>query len=105
MAKGKKFDAAEKHFREKEIMYSKMINQREDEIKELKDKLVELNSICKNLEKENEILNKENSKLLEYTGLDKKDIKIACKKDVELTKMMRGMNVFGNYLHRRGDLL
>lgn len=97
--KGKKFNVAEEYFMKKEITYKKMMNQMEEEIRELKTKLVELDSGCKKLEKENNILSNENSKLLEYTKLDKKDIKVACKKDVELTKLMSGMNIFGSYRH------
>lgn len=99
MSKGKKFDAAEKHFMKKEAIYRRMLDRNNVGIKELQDKIVELDLMCKNLQKENEMLNVENNKLLEYTGLDKKDIKMACKKDTELTKLMRDINIFGKYTY------
>ena len=96
MAKGKKFNAAEKYFMEKEIVYRKMVNQREEEIKELKTKLEELNLLNIKLQKENDMLNKENSKLLEYTGLSKVDAKKVCKKDIEMANLISGLNALRN---------
>ena len=91
MTKGKKFNAVEKHFMEKEAIYRRMLNRNEVEIKELQDKLVELDLLNKNLQKENDKLNKENTKLLEYVGLSKEDIRAACKKDIVMTNFVRGL--------------
>lgn len=56
MPKGKKFDAARKHFEEKEIAYRQRIRQLEFEIKSIREK-------DSKIEAENEVLKKELVKL------------------------------------------
>ena len=89
MPKGKKYNAAEKHFIEKEQRYQKQIRRLNDmiaaqnlEIGRLKE---EIN------ERDNHILSLKDwiDRLLEYTELDKEDIKAACEKDIQRNKDRR----------------
>ena len=94
---GKKFDAHEKHFKEKEIKYNR-------EIKHLHERTTEINTRNLQLEKENEQLNKENlnvnakyEKLLEYSKLTDIEVKEALKMDksaIEFSSMLKVMTSF-----------
>lgn len=84
MAKGKKFDAAEKHFEKKRVKY-------ESEIRHLTDIVSEQNKIISKNEQQISALETENTqlkdwveRLLEYTELSKEDIKAVCEKDKRL---------------------
>lgn len=84
MAKGKKFDAAEKHFENKRVKY-------EREIRRLTDIVSEQNKIISKNEQQISALETENTqlkdwveRLLEYTELSKEDIKAVCEKDKRL---------------------
>lgn len=92
--KGKKFTAAEKHFREKEVKMRQ-------EVRQYKEWFEEVCSVNSHLAKENEQLKKENAdikeklqKLLEYSKLTENDITTALHKDEMLTKfsgLLKGM--------------
>lgn len=68
MPKGKKFDAAEKHFMKKETAYRK-------EIRELSDQNKKLIQKANELESENERLNDWVERLLKYTELSPEQLK------------------------------
>ena len=96
--KGKRFDAAEKHFHEKEVKIRQ-------EIRQYIEWMAEVNSVNSQLTKENEQLKKENAdlkekfeKLLEHSKLSESDITTALYKDKALTKLSDMMGAMERYL-------
>ncbi len=81
MPRGKKYNAAEKHFIEKERRYQKQIRCLNDVIAAQKLEIEQL-KIAVN-ERDNKILSQTDwiNRLLEYTELEKEDIKAACETD------------------------
>lgn len=93
--KGKKFDAAEKHFEKKRIKL-------ENEIKSLKTQLDSAHrdtnhyrSLYEITARENEELKEWIERLLEYTELSKEDIKAACEKDKRMGEAAKWLFQFG----------
>lgn len=89
--KGKKYSAAEAHF-------SKLIANRDREIKRLNDKVESLRSEVSSrdmkistLEEENRKLQDWVDRLLEYTELSKEDIKSACEKDISRSEALNSL--------------
>lgn len=85
--KGKKFDAHEKHFKEKEIKLNREMNY-------LRDRCTEINNKNMQLVKENEQLKKESldvkvkyEKLLEYSKLSDEEIKKAIHRDKSVNQL------------------
>ncbi|MBQ3285413.1 MAG: hypothetical protein IJH40_07205 [Ruminococcus sp.] len=89
MPRGKKYNAAEKHFIEKEQRYQKQIRQLNDVIAAQNHEIERL-KVAVN-ERDKQILLQEDwiNRLLEYTELDKEDIKAACEKDIQRNKDRR----------------
>ena len=92
MSKGKKFNAAEKHFEKKRLQY-------ENEIKYLKNELDTARKQSKHYqdlyefdERNIEELNKLVDWLLKHAGLSKEEVKDACKKDIEICKAFEWLN-------------
>ncbi|MDD3172193.1 MAG: hypothetical protein PHF63_00765 [Herbinix sp.] len=79
--KGKKFDAAEKHFMEKEARLKKQINSLEARNSELRAALVEKTSENNSLSTKNAELEDWIERLLIYTELNREDIKRICQED------------------------
>ena len=75
MPKGKKFDAAEKHFAEKCVEWKKQIKELEAENKELHKKLYDTQDQLEKIQKENDRLIKENKCLMELKNMSASDIK------------------------------
>ncbi len=91
--KGKKFDAAQKHFEKKTVELRKRISFLEQQL-EVKIKLAEqLKERVESLETENAQLKEWVDRLLKYTELDKKDIKEACEKDKEIANAMKMLGI------------
>lgn len=97
--KGKKFNAAEKHFQEKELKYRKEINH-------LRSVYSELCNVNLQLAKENDSLKKENldiklkyEKLLEYSKLSESDIKIAIEGDKAKGQLTGMFNMLSKYMY------
>lgn len=95
MAKGKKFDAAQKHFERKKIELEK-------QIKILTARVSEQNKIISEQKGQIDALSSENlqlkewiERLLEYTELSKEDIKAACEKDKKIASAMSVFGLFG----------
>ena len=84
--KGKKFDAAEKHFKEKELVLLKQINLLSEKTKDQHLQISELVHENQEIKVKNNELQAENERLLQLTELSKEDIKIICEKDKELTR-------------------
>lgn len=98
--KGKKFDAAEKHFHEKEVKLRKLISELEKEVSEKADALAEATKKLSALENENAQLKEWIDRLLQYTELSKEDIKEACEKDKKMSGLL---DLFG--LVRKGGYI
>jgi predicted nuclease with TOPRIM domain len=85
--KGKKFDAAEKHFQEKELKLRR-------EMRQIAERMTEVSSINSQFAAKNKVLEKENAeikeryrKLLEYSKLSESDITAALKRDKAVTQL------------------
>ena len=78
--RGKKFDAAEKHFLKKQEIYERKIRYLENQIKELSDKNEEQKDYIDRLELTNKELREMLNQLLEYTKVSEADVKRYVKK-------------------------
>ena len=86
--KGKKFDAAEKHFLKKEEVYRKKISALEKEVAEKSKLLADVEEKVQNLESENEQMKDWVDRLLKYTELSQADIKKVCEKDKAIASLL-----------------
>jgi hypothetical protein len=99
--KGKKFDAAEKHFKKKEEQYLKKIKAMEELIaaKDAKDK--EKDSIIADLKEQNAVLLVQNKKFFDICHMSEEDLKILIEKDRNVAKaascMLHLMHLNGTY--------
>lgn len=84
MSKGKKFDAAQKHFEGEKVKYEKQIKYLREEISTQKKTISEQKEQIDSLLAENRQLKDWVKRLLKYTELSKEEIKAACEKDVQL---------------------
>lgn len=84
MAKGKKYEAAEKHFDKKRVEYEKKIKTLTARVSEQNKIIAENQEQISTLVMENQRLNEWVERLLEYTELSKEDIKTACEKDKKI---------------------
>ena len=87
MARGKKFDAAEKHFQKIKLRYESLIKQLNDERCSLHDELMQCKRKINDLEAENIQMKDWIERLLQYTELSKKDIQEACQSDKDKAKL------------------
>lgn len=81
MPRGKKFNAAEKHFKEKEEVYQRKIRHLEEVVSQLQTDMNRLAGENGRLLAENDSLNGWVERLLTYTELSKDDIKAVCEQD------------------------
>ena len=95
MAKGKKFDAAQKHFEGKRIEYEKRIKTLTAWLNEQNKTISEQKEMIHKLSSENEQLKDWIERLLEYTELSKEDIKEACEKDKKVAQAASLLGVIG----------
>ena len=102
MPKGKKFNAAEKHFEKKRQEYENTIKRIDNALKESRAETIKYKTAYENATTENEQLKAWIERLLEYTELSIEDIKEACEKDKrmgEAVKMLTGLMKFtGSYI-------
>ena len=89
--KGKKFDAAEKHFKKKEEQYIKKIKAMEELIasKDAKDK--EKDSLIASFQEQNSALLVQNQKLLDICNMSEEDLKILIEKDKNVAEAAKSM--------------
>ena len=92
MSKGKKFDAAEKHFEKKKCEYEKKIKYLSTELTESREEALEYKRLYESVSGENEQLKAWIERLLEYTELSMEDIKQACEKDKRMGETMKMMS-------------
>lgn len=95
MAKGKKFDAAQKHFEGKKIELEKQIKALTARVSEKNKTISEQRGQIDALSSENQQLKEWIERLLEYTELSKEDIKAACEKDKKIASAMSVFGLFG----------
>lgn len=95
MAKGKKFDAAQKHFEGKKIELEKQIKALTSRVSEQNKTISEQRGQIDALSSENQQLKEWIERLLEYTELSKEDIKAACEKDKKIASAMSVFGLFG----------
>lgn len=95
MAKGKKFDAAQKHFEGKKIELEKQIKALTARVNEQNKTISEQRGQIDALSSENQQLKEWIERLLEYTELSKEDIKAACEKDKKIASAMSVFGLFG----------
>ncbi len=95
MAKGKKFDAAQKHFEGKKIELEKQIKVLTARVSEQNKTISEQRGQIDALSSENQQLKEWIERLLEYTELSKEDIKAACEKDKKIASAMSVFGLFG----------
>lgn len=86
--KGKRFDAAEKHFLKKEQKYKEQLQRQEAALKQLRILESELRLKNSELVSENASLQDWVERLLGYTGLRKEDIKEVCEQDKKRGEVM-----------------
>lgn len=94
MAKGKKFDAAEKHFLKKEEIYQKRIKELSAEAARLCAERDNLSAEVQRLTSENEQQKEWIERLLAYAELSKEDIKAVCRQDRERGEAMSAFAKF-----------
>jgi len=73
--KGKKFDAAEKHFHEKEVKLRQEMRECREEFISIRERNIQLLENNEKLEKENADIKEKFQKLLELSKLSENDIK------------------------------
>lgn len=91
--KGKKFDAAEKHFEIKKREYERKIKYLSFKLGESSKQALEYKAMYESLLAENEKLKEWIDRLLEYTELSKEDIKEACEKDKRMKETAQMLSV------------
>lgn len=89
--KGKKFDAAEKHFIKKEEQYKKHIKALELEITAKAEKEKSNDALIASLSEQNAMLIAQNKKLMELCKLSEADLKILIEKDKNVAEAARSM--------------
>lgn len=94
--KGKKFDAAEKHFLGELAKKSKIIKLQDATILTLHKKAEYFEKQYLEASSENAQLKEWVERLLKYTELEQKDIKRACEKDKELAQILSLIGCFGS---------
>ena len=100
MPKGKKFDAAEKHFEKKRQEYENTIKCLNNALKESRQETIKYKTAYENAIGENEQLKSWIERLLEYTELSIEDIKEACEKDKRMGESMKLLNSLFNLTGR-----
>lgn len=95
MPKGKKFDAAEKHFAKEREKLNKEIKDLKQQVENAHRDTYHFKAQAEFLERENEELKNWIERLLEYTELSKEDIKAACEKDKSMGEAVKWLTKFG----------
>lgn len=89
MPRGKKYDAAEKHFMAREQQLNREIKAHGEAYAELLKQFKAAKDDLLRVEAENAQLHDWVDRLLEYTELSKEDIKQACEKDKEIRSTLK----------------
>lgn len=89
MSKGKKFDAAEKHFEKKCIEWRKQIRELEQKNKELHEQVSTLCYDMTKLNMENEDLRQRNETLMDLKDMSNEDVRTLIKSKESVNSMSR----------------
>lgn len=92
MARGKNFNAAEKHFEKKRLSYEKKIRCLTLELDESRKESAKYKELYQKSVNENTQLKEWVERLLEYTELSKEDIERACKKDIQTKESLEKLS-------------
>ena len=95
--KGKKFEAAEKHFMKKEEQYHKQIKALEAALIEKSEKEKANEALIESLTEQNAMLLAQNKKLLELCKLSEADLKTLVEKDKNVAEAARSMLTLMQY--------
>ena len=95
MPKGKKFDAAEKHFAKEREKQNKEIKSLREQLENAHRDTRLFRSRAEFYERKTEELENWVERLLEYTELSKEDIKAACEKDKSMGEALKWLRMFG----------
>ena len=93
MSKGKKFNAAEKHFEEKCVEWRKKIRELEQANKDLHKKLFDTCDKMEKLQMENEYLKQQNDALMEIKDMSVDDIKTLIKSKESINRFSSLFNI------------
>ena len=94
MTKGKKFNAAERHFHEKEIKLKRIMQELESSTKKANKIANELQKENEKLKAENDELKAQNQKLMELHQLNEEDIQAILKQAYFKQKLNSLINVY-----------
>lgn len=97
MAKGKKFDAAEKHFEKKCVEWRKQIRELEQHNKENHKRIFDLCDEIEKLQMENKRLREQNETIMELKDMSKEDIRTLIKSKESVNQLSSLMNFMGNH--------
>lgn len=87
MAKGKKFDAAEKHFEKKCVEWRKQIRELEQQNKENHKRIFDLRDEIEKLQMENKRLREQNEMLMELKDMSKEDVRTLIKSKESVNRL------------------
>lgn len=87
MPKGKKFDAAEKHFEKKCVEWRKQIRELEQQNKELHKKMFDICDENEKLKMENERLKQQNETLIALKDMSNEDVRTLIKSKESLNSL------------------
>ena len=97
MPRGRKFDAAEKHFEKKKAQLEKEVKYYQNTACQLRKENEKLKLENDFLKGENDRLNHWIERLLEYTELSKEDIREACEKDKHIGSVLGAVRAIGGF--------
>lgn len=97
MSKGKKFNAAEKHFEEKCIVWRQRIREAEQEKKEVLLENFNLKQRMKEIENENERLRELNDEIMKLKEMSPDDVKLLLDTRRHVKRIDDFMNAFQGY--------
>lgn len=93
MAKGKKFDAAEKHFEKKCVVWRKKIRELEQIKNEYHDRVMELSNKVEKLQIENDELKKSNVILMELKNITTEEVRALIKSKESVNRLAEMLGV------------
>lgn len=95
--KGKKFNAAEKHFEEKCVIWRQKIRDVEREKREVLIENQNLKQRMKDIEKENEYLREINDEIMKLKDMSTEDVKLLLNTRMSIKRMDDVVNTFSRH--------
>lgn len=97
--KGKKFNAAEKHFEKKRLQLNRIISSLETELENVRQDNQNLHNRCDELETENGNLKELNQKLLETSNISLEEVKMLIQHEKEMYGAWKAFNTMLHASH------